>query len=383
MKEKYLEKSFWQEKKVLITGHTGFKGGWLSLWLHNLGAQTFGISLPAEKQSFYHAIELENYIENYFCDICNYKKIHAIIEKIQPEVVFHLAAQPLVLDSYNDPILTYNTNVMGTLHVLQACRKQKSVKAVVNITTDKCYENKNWEWGYRETDSLGGYDPYSSSKACSEILTSSFRRSFCQDKNKETNLQIATVRAGNVFGGGDWAKDRLIPDAARALSQNKSVSIRNPFSTRPWQFVLEPIRAYIQIAELLMKYPNKYCEAWNVGPDDCDVVSVQNILDLFCKTWSLESSFKVISNSDFFHEQKNLKLDTSKIKARVGWQQNLNLVKAIENTTHWYKLFYNTSSTAKELYSLSLEQISIQKDNFFYNQFPPLHKKNSKALNLS
>lgn len=378
MEQNSVDKDFWENKKVLVTGHTGFKGGWLSLWLKSMGAQVSGLSLPAEEMSFYKAVGLESQIKNFFCDIGDYKKTKACLEEIKPEIIFHLAAQPLVLDSYTDPIHTYQTNVMGTLHLLEIAKRLGTVAAFINITTDKCYENKNWEWGYRESDPLGGYDPYSSSKACSEILTSSFRRSFCSNRADKSGFALASLRAGNVFGGGDWAHNRLIPDAARALSKGETLVIRNPHATRPWQFVLEPLRAYLQVAERLYAHPNEFAEAWNVGPDDKDVVSVEVILKLFYKAWNNEKLLKIESEAPKLHEGSQLKLDSSKLKARVGWEQKVHLEEALKATSLWYKSFYKSGSTEKDMWELSLEQISASYENDFY----PKEKSEKPSLEL-
>ena len=366
MQKKSLDKNFWKDKKVLVTGHTGFKGGWLSLWLSSMGAKVSGLSLPPEKMSFYHAVHLESLVENFFCDIGDYKKTKECFEKINPDIVFHLAAQPLVLDSYLDPIYTYQTNVMGTLHLLELSKKVRTVKAFINVTTDKCYENKNWEWGYRENDPLGGHDPYSSSKACSELLTNSFRLSFCSNQSEDSFFSLASLRAGNVFGGGDWAHNRLIPDAARALAEEKTLVIRNPHATRPWQFVLEPLRAYIQVAEKLWNDPLEFSEAWNVGPDDKDVVSVETILKLFYASWGNEKLLKIENESPKLHEGSQLKLDSSKLKSRVGWKQNFYLEDALEATSLWYKTYYRTTKNPEKMRNLSLEQISNSYENPFY-----------------
>lgn len=375
MKKGEIDQEFWSGKKVLVTGHTGFKGSWLSLWLHSLGAQVFGLSLPPEEESFYRAVDLSSHVKDYFFDIGDESKVREVLEEVKPDLILHLAAQALVIDSYQDPIGTYRTNVMGTLHLLQAAQEVGTAKAFLNITTDKCYENQSWTWGYREIDPLGGHDPYSSSKACSEILTSSFRRSFLD--SAEGKMNLASVRAGNVFGGGDWSKNRLIPDAAKAFSQDKKVVLRNPETTRPWQFVLEPLRAYLMLCEALYQEPGKCNEAWNVGPEDCDVVSVEKVIHLFSHYWGRQASYEVVLQEGAVHEQSRLKLDSSKIKEKLSWSQNVSLEKGLEACSIWYKSYYDPRISAKDLFKLSLKQITAAQGRSFYPesfQSEELHK---------
>nr|HPQ35617.1 CDP-glucose 4,6-dehydratase [Tenuifilaceae bacterium] len=257
-------------KRVLITGHTGFKGSWLSLLLYRLGADVYGYTLnPPTNPSLFVEAKIDELITSYIGDIRDYSKLVGVISKIQPEIVIHMAAQPLVRESYKNPIETYSTNVMGTVNLLDACRNTKSVKAIVNITTDKCYENKEWHWGYRENDPMGGYDPYSNSKGCSELVTAAFRSSFYNPKDFDNHgVGLASARAGNVIGGGDWAEDRLIPDFIKAISKGERVKIRSPFAIRPWQHVLEPLNGYLTLVEKLLLMGSKFSQGWNFGPDD-------------------------------------------------------------------------------------------------------------------
>lgn len=345
-------KSIYKGRRVLVTGHTGFKGSWLCLWLKQLGAEVIGYSLaPNTNPSFFEVLNIETEITSIIGDIRDEEYLTDTIQKYKPEIVFHLAAQPLVRLSYFEPKVTYETNVMGTLNLFEAVRKSNSVKAIINITTDKCYENKEWVYGYRETDPMGGYDPYSSSKGCAELLTASYRRSFFDD----LNISIASVRAGNVIGGGDWAKDRLVPDIARAISRNKEIITRNPNATRPWQHVLEPLSGYLWIGALMMENSKIYSDGWNFGPDDSDVLSVEAVIKKSIDTW--ESGSYIVDNSDNnLHEANLLKLDISKAKSKLKWKPVYNSDKAIEETINWYKEFYeNKSFNAKEF---SIKQIN-------------------------
>jgi len=291
----------WKNKKVLITGHTGFKGGWLSLILNQKGAKVIGLALkPGTKPSFYQSVGLDKKVTSILGDIRDLKTVKQVVKKYKPEIVFHLAAQPLVRKSYQNPIETYETNVIGTANVLEAVRSEKSVKVVVCITTDKCYENNEWVWPYREKDRLGGYDPYSSSKACAELIISSYRNSFFKT-SKGYSVQVSSTRAGNVIGGGDWSEDRLIPDVIRSVFENKNLEIRNPDSVRPWQHVLDPLFGYITLAEKLWTKGPEFAEAFNFGPENDEVVPVKDVLAELNK--SLDKKFTIKkSNGKHPHE---------------------------------------------------------------------------------
>ena len=328
-----------RNKKVLITGHTGFKGSWLALWLKLLGAEVIGYSLnPPTEPSHFSLLNLE--IHNLTADILDEKYLNEAFMKYQPEIVFHLAAQSLVRASYKDPVLTYKTNVLGTLNVLEACKKTPSVKIIINVTSDKCYLNKESLWGYRETDEIGGFDPYSSSKACSELLTNSFRNSYFNLKNfNDHGVALASVRAGNVIGGGDWAEDRLIPDIIRAVTSNSRVNIRNPKSTRPWQHVLEPLSGYLLLAAEIANNNYDYSQAWNFGPNNESSNSVEDIVKKIKVEWpALE--YEITSNYDQPHEAIQLRLDCTKAATILRWQPIWNSDKSVLATINWYKKFY-------------------------------------------
>lgn len=324
--------NFYKGKKVLVTGHTGFKGSWMCKVLTNVGAETAGYSLnPPTKPSLFEIAEIEKDIKSYIGDIRDLKKLKAVFDEFQPEIVIHLAAQPIVRDSYKDPVYTYETNVMGTVNILECVRNSKSVKSFLNVTTDKVYENKEWCWGYRENEPLDGYDPYSNSKSCSELVTHSYKNSFFKD----TDIAVSTARAGNVIGGGDFANDRIIPDCIRAAEKKEDIIVRNPHSTRPYQHVLEPVYAYLMIAA--KQYENReYAGYYNVGPDDIDCFTTGSLVDLFISKWG--EGMKWIDKFDGGpHEANFLKLDCSKLKSTFGWKPHWNLDKAIEMTVEWTK----------------------------------------------
>lgn len=327
---------FWKNRNVFITGHTGFKGSWLTFWLLQLESRVTGYSLKPElKKNLFDELNLEKKIKkNYYEDIRDYKKLYKALKLSKADVVFHLAAQPLVLESYNKPIETFQTNVLGTANLLQACRDTK-IKSVIIVTTDKCYENKEWIYGYREVDRLGGYDPYSSSKACVELLTSSFNNSFF--KNTKTNL--ATVRAGNVIGGGDWSKNRIVPDIIQSLNNYNKLKIRNKNSTRPWQHVLEPLSGYLKLARLL--YTNKkYSGPWNFGPNEKDNLTVKEITKLFLKNLPKKSlKVEYLKKKQNNHEASLLLLDISKVKKYLGWNPKWNCETAIKAVIEWNKYY--------------------------------------------
>ncbi|MDU3336063.1 CDP-glucose 4,6-dehydratase [Paraclostridium bifermentans] len=346
-----MEKCFnniYKDKVVLVTGHTGFKGSWLTIWLELLGAKVIGYSLePNTNPSLFKVCELENDIVSILGDIRDEKNLHIVIEKYKPEIVFHMAAQPLVRDSYENPKETYEINVMGCISLFEAIRKTKSVKTIVNITTDKCYENKEWVYGYRENDPMGGYDPYSSSKACVELLTNSYRKSFFEDKG----VEISTVRAGNVIGGGDWAKDRLIPDIAKSIISNNDICIRNPNAIRPWQHVLEPLSGYLWLGALMIEGNNNYSDGWNFGPENVDILSVKEILDLTIGIWGRGSYALDLSKN--VHEANLLKLDISKAKSKLGWRPLYNSNQAIAETVEWYKTYYQDSNINMKKFTIN------------------------------
>lgn len=336
-------------KRVLLTGHTGFKGSWMALWLETLGAKVMGISLPAPSEpSHFDLLKLS--IDSRMIDIRNREELNKAVEEFKPEIVFHLAAQPLVRYSYDFPIETYETNVMGTLNVLEACRRIDAVRAIVCITTDKCYENKEWVWGYRENDPMGGYDPYSSSKGCAELLISSYRNSYFNPKDFGTkhHTLLASGRAGNVIGGGDWALDRLVPDIIRAASKHEKVLIRNPHATRPWQHVLEPLRGYMMLGVKLLEGKKEFAEAWNFGPNDDANISVGEVLTSIKGHWD-QVDVEFQKNVEHPHEANLLMLDCSKAKRKLGWQPVLTPAETFEMTAKWYKDFYLESKISTRL----------------------------------
>ncbi len=333
-----LKADFWKNKSVLITGHTGFKGAWLSLWLNSLGANVSGYATePPTSPSLFELASVGICMESTIADIRDFALLKRVFKSNQPEIVFHMAAQSLVRPSYNDPVETFTTNVIGTVNVLESIRKCKSVKAVVIVTSDKCYENRQWAWGYKENDPLGGYDPYSSSKACAELVTASFRSSFFNRKDPQGNgVSIASARAGNVIGGGDWAADRLIPDLVRAFIDNRSAVIRNPLATRPWQHVLEPLAGYITLAESLCDSQSGTDQAWNFGPDEANVRSVNDVCDGMVGRFEDAAHWRQ-DTSQNPHEAHLLKLDSSKARRELGWKSILTFEETLDWTAQWYK----------------------------------------------
>lgn len=355
-------KDFWKNKKVFITGHTGFKGSWLSLWLHLLGAKVSGYALePPTNPSLYYLGGIRDTLTCVIGDIRDLELLKKAMKKCDPDIVIHMAAQPLVRDSYKEPVETYSTNVMGTVNLFEAVRGCNNVRAVVNITTDKCYENKEWEWGYRENEPMGGYDPYSSSKACSELVTAAYRNSFFNIRDYEAHgVAISSARAGNVIGGGDWAKDRLIPDCIRALLRGEKVAIRNPHATRPWQHVLEPLDGYLLLAERLFEKGVEYAGAWNFGPHDSDAKPVEWIVKRMCGSWGDEAGY-VVESGDHPHEANYLKLDCSKAKAQLGWTPRWNLYKALDMIINWVKA-YEKGIEMKDICLMQIEEYSRDKE---------------------
>ena len=327
-----IDKDFWQGKRVFLTGHTGFKGSWLSLWLVSLGAKVKGYALsPPTSPSLFIEANIDSIIDSQIADIRDQDTLHESMTKFSPDILIHMAAQPLVRYSYDEPIETYEVNVIGTAKVLEVARSCPNLKAIVNITTDKCYENDERAEGYKEDDPMGGYDPYSSSKGCAELVASSYRRSFLQDQG----VGLASVRAGNVIGGGDWADDRLIPDILRSFENGSPVVIRNPKATRPWQHVLEPLSGYLILAQRLYEEQKKYAEGWNFGPNEQDVKPVDWILDKMILKWP-DSSWKLDSNSSP-HEAGFLKLDIAKAKAKLGWNPVWELSHTLEKIIGWHR----------------------------------------------
>jgi CDP-glucose 4,6-dehydratase len=330
--------NFWQGKRVFITGHTGFKGGWLSLWLQEMGAIVKGYSLPAPTTpSLFEEAKVWAGMSTEEGDIRDFTHLRQVMHEFKPEIVFHMAAQPLVRLSYKDPMETYSTNVMGTVYLLEAVKQVGGVKAVVNITSDKCYENREWVWGYREDEPMGGYDPYSNSKGCAELVAASYRNSFFNSANyAEHGVALASVRAGNVIGGGDWADDRLIPDMLKAFSLGQKVEIRSPHSIRPWQHVLEPLSGYICIAEHLYQQGCDFAEGWNFGPRDEDAKPVEWIVENLVTLWG-EGADWYLTGSDHPHEAHYLKLDCSKAKMRLNWQPVWDLGTTLSKIIDWQK----------------------------------------------
>jgi CDP-glucose 4,6-dehydratase len=331
-----IDQDFWKGKRVFLTGHTGFKGSWLSLWLFSLGAEVRGYALnPPTSPSLFNEAKIDSIIDSQIADIRDQDTLYESMTEFNPDILIHMAAQPLVRYSYNAPIETYEVNVIGTAKVLEVARSCPNLKAIVNITTDKCYENDGRSEGYKESDPMGGYDPYSSSKGCAELVASSYRCSFLQDQG----IGIASVRAGNVIGGGDWADDRLIPDILKSFEKNKPVIIRNPKATRPWQHVLEPLSGYLVLAQNLYKDQKKYAEGWNFGPNEKDVQSVDWILDKMILKWP-NSSWKLDNNSNP-HEAGFLKLDISKAKSKLDWTPVWGLSQTLEKIVSWHQAWLN------------------------------------------
>ena len=347
---------FWGNRKVLITGHTGFKGSWLCLWLNQLGVKVSGISLvdPVSNPDLFSILNKNKSINDHRGDIVNLDFCLNTIKEIEPEIILHMAAQPLVRKSYAYPLATYNTNVIGTANILEAVRTCESVKTIVVITTDKCYENIEKDHSYVETDSLGGHDPYSSSKACAEHVSSSYYRSFFKKKG----VGLATVRAGNIIGGGDWSADRLIPDAVKAWSQNESIPIRSPQATRPWQHVLEPLSGYLKLAENLWNEPDKISGPWNFGPDQNSINTVQDTVELAVQIWGSSASWELTSGNHL-HEASLLQLNSEKAKSILGWKPRWDFGKAVSETIQWYKNYYSNN---QKMLDLTLDQINEYED---------------------
>ena len=346
-----INSSFWRGKKVFLTGHTGFKGSWTCLWLQVMGAKVFGFSLePPTKINLFDEADISSDMESFIGDIRDLQLLKEKIRLFNPDIVIHMAAQPLVRYSYLEPVETYSVNVMGTVNVLEASRYSENLGAVLNVTSDKCYENKEWIWSYRENEPMGGFDPYSNSKGCSELVTNAYRNSFYKD----TSIGLASARSGNVIGGGDWAEDRLVPDTLKAFENSHSVIIRNPQAIRPWQHVLEPVSGYLKLVENLYDKKDCFSQAWNFGPKDEDSKSVAWIVEELSKQWGEDASWSVDTSSNP-HEANFLKLDISKSLSNIDWSPTWSINQAIEMTVSWHKAWLHK----EDIKLKSLDQINM------------------------
>jgi len=345
---------FWRDKNVFLTGHTGFKGSWLSLWLASMGAEVTGYALsPNTDPNLFNALQIANEIKtSHIADIRNLQALQNAMTLAKPDVLIHMAAQPLVRYSYEHPVETYATNVMGTVHVLESARAVESIKATVVVTTDKCYENKEWVWGYRENEPLGGADPYSSSKACAELVTGAYRQSFFSGNLATSSAALATARAGNVIGGGDWSLDRLIPDALAAFKAGRSLIVRNPVATRPWQHVLEPLSGYLLLAQALFEKGSTFASAWNFGPRDEGTQTVERVVNQFSAAWGNNLGWQQDPKAQP-HETYLLKLDCSKAHQELGWSPKWSLAQSLEKIVQWHKAL----EAGNDMKAVSLEQI--------------------------
>lgn len=347
---------FWKGRRVFLTGHTGFKGSWLSLWLQSLGAEVSGYALaPSTTPALFDLARVGEGMTSTFGDVRDLAGLTTALRASKPEIVLHLAAQALVRASYVDPVATYATNVMGTVHLLEAVRVTPGIKAVVVVTSDKCYENREWLWGYREDEPMGGYDPYSNSKGCSELVVGAYRRSFFHpDRHAEHGVAIASARAGNVIGGGDWAEDRLVPDILRAFEEVRPAVIRSPNAVRPWQHVLEPLSGYLQLAEALFQQGPAFAEGWNFGPTEADARPVCSVVEALASGWGDGAAFKVEASGDSLHEAHLLKLDISKARARLKWQPRWNLDTCLSSIVAWHRAYLSGA----DMKAATLDQIS-------------------------
>ncbi|TFG66925.1 MAG: CDP-glucose 4,6-dehydratase [Anaerolineales bacterium] len=336
----YPDPAFWKGKRVFLTGHTGFKGGWLSLWLQSLGAEVTGYALQSPTTpSLFNIARVGDGTKSIIGDIRDLAEMTRSMQAAEPEIVIHMAAQSLVRYSYKNPVETYSTNVMGTVNLLEAARSTPSVKAVLVVTSDKCYENHEWVWGYRENDPMGGHDPYSNSKGCAELVCAAYRSSYFNPKDQASHrVLLATARAGNVIGGGDWAQDRLVPDILAAFEQGKSVQIRNPRAIRPWQYVLEPLRGYLVLVENLLRNGSEFADCWNFGSDDVDAKPVVWIVNRLAKIWGKGAAFEIVGGKQP-HEANYLKLDCSKAKSCLAWYPSLTLEAALQWTISWHQAY--------------------------------------------
>ena len=346
--------AFWNNKRVLLTGHTGFKGSWLSLWLQEMGARLVGFSLDPPTDSNLHEIAgVAGGMESIHGDIRDLKQVSDAMEKFRPEIVFHLAAQSIVRRSYQDPVSTYTTNVLGTVNLLEAVRQCDSVAVMVNVTTDKCYENKEWFWGYRENEPMGGHDPYSNSKGCAELVTAAYRSSFFSNSSSpQRNVRVATARAGNSIGGGDWGEDRLIPDMIRAIMDKRPVIIRNPVAIRPWQYVLDPLHGYLTLAEKLWHEGHSFAEGWNFGPGETEVQNVSWIADRMTELWGDGARWELDKNLHA-HEARYLKLDSSKARDLLGWKTRFDVAETLQCIVDWYRAYLDK----QDMHAVTRKQI--------------------------
>lgn len=346
-----MKKEFWRGRRVFLTGHTGFKGSWLTLWLQQLGAEVTGYALaPNTTPDLFTTATVAANMRSVIADIRDLVTLQSALTNSKSEIVIHMAAQPLVRYSYANPVETYSTNVMGTVNLLEAVRHAPSVKAVVNVTSDKCYENKEWLWGYRENEPMGGHDPYSNSKGCAELVTQAYRNSFFHTNEAAA---IASARAGNVIGGGDWAEDRLIPDIIRAFSNGQEVIIRSPHATRPWQHVLEPLSGYLALAQHLYEQGKTFAEAWNFGPLEHETQPVAWIVEQLATQWGQNSRYRIDTNAASLHEAHHLRLDCSKAAALLRWRPRWTLAKTLSMTTEWYRAYVD----AQNMRDYTLRQI--------------------------
>jgi len=361
-----MDRSFWKNKKVLLTGHTGFKGSWLSLWLQDAGADLIGFSLPPPTEpSLFNVAHVADGMTSHIGDIRLQDQFDRTLSEHHPEIVFHMAAQSLVRYSYDNPVETYATNVLGTVHLLDSIRRIGGVKVVVNVTSDKCYENKEWVWGYRESDSMGGFDPYSNSKGCAELVTSAFRNSFFPAHLfSHHGVALASVRAGNVIGGGDWSTDRLIPDIMKSIMEKSPILIRNPHAIRPWQHVLEPLSGYLLLAEKLWEKGSEFAEGWNFGPREEDVRPVEWIAEKLTTFWGTGVP-RVLSKDAHPYEAHFLKLDSSKARTRLGWYPRWSLDMALSAIVEWYRLFVKKEDMRKKTLEQILRYENSNNERFF------------------
>ncbi len=341
-----MDMTFYAGKRVFVTGHTGFKGTWLCRMLINAGAIVTGYSLhPSTDPALFDMADLKNHMNSVIGDIRDFASLKAAFDTAEPDIVLHLAAQPIVRDSYKDPRYTYETNVMGTVNLLECVRSGKSVRSVLNVTTDKVYKNNEWCWGYREDEPLDGFDPYSNSKSCSELVTHSYINSFFQGAEAPA---VSTARAGNVIGGGDFANDRIIPDCVRAMKENRLIGVRNPFSTRPYQHVLEPLAVYLMIAQKQYE-DKKYAGFYNVGPDDCDCVTTGELVELFCRSWGCDAKWINQAEQNAPHEANYLKLDCSKVKSVFGWKPRWHIIDCMDMVCRFSKVWLNGGDIPAEM----------------------------------
>lgn len=356
-------RNFWKGRRVFLTGHTGFKGSWLSLWLEALGAEVTGYALePPTQPSLFEQAEVASSIRSIFADIRDFERLKSAVNDCRPEIIIHMAAQTVVRRGYEDPIETYSVNVMGTVNLFEALRQLKHSCAVVNVTSDKCYHNREWVWAYREDDAMGGRDPYSNSKGCAELVTSAYRESFFSpDTHKIHGVALGSARAGNVIGGGDWTANQLVPDLMKAFLAKEACLIRNPNATRPWQFVLEPLRGYLMLAQALVEDPQKFASGWNFGPPEDDAKSVSWIADKLVDSWGSEAKW-TRDEAVHHHEAHLLKLDASKAKYYLNWQSLLNLDSALDWIVTWYRSFEKGSDLA------ALTRTQIKNYEAFYPQ---------------